>query len=331
MRPIPTPDQLLTLEDEVWTVRILPAKGSDIFAIIDRITDIDILFKTPWGYTDPELTALTGDSQADWLARYPGGWNLLVPNAGPERRQGAHTFGYHGESAITAWEILERSQSEVTLGVDLRSAPLRLTRRVELKQGSIYLHDTVRNRNEIGPDDLANVSLGIPVMMVQHPAFGEPFVDQHSVIHSGARTVIADAHMPGNLLLADSVSEFPWAKTADGGHLDLRQVPAADTGTAVFAALTDFDECWFSIDSPSVGFGVRVEWSAVQLPHAWFWQECHANPEPPWLNQAYAIAVEPANVLPGEGFVQDRRRGGGTVLGPGEELETTLRLFRYSC
>lgn len=72
--PSPPPEAMLVLSSDTLEVAVLPTKGADLYAIIDRATGIDVLFKSPWGWRDPNCTPPFGDSQLDWLASYPGGW-----------------------------------------------------------------------------------------------------------------------------------------------------------------------------------------------------------------------------------------------------------------
>ena len=72
---------------------------------------------------------------------------------------------------------------------------------------------------------------------------------------------------------------------------------------------------------------MRLEWDGSILPHAWFWIEANAGSGWPWFRRLYAIAVEPANVLPGEGGTRAHPRGGtGTRIAAGESITLTTSL-----
>lgn len=320
-------------------VDVLPGKGADILAITDLRSGIDVLFKTPWNERaltgsgahgpSPADRPATGDSQTDWLARYFGGWQQLLPNAGAPRHVDGVTRGYHGEAATAAWRVERATANTALLSVDLLTAPLRLTRELVVAGPRLDVRDTVTN---LSPDP-------VEVSWVQHPAFGAPFVDEHCRIATGARTLLTDAEAPGTRLPADTAFAFPAARSVDGLPVDLGAVPAPRSGSAVFAALTDFGAPagadaddgaggWFSISSPSAGFGVRLDWDTDVFPHAWFWQECHASPGFPWFRRAYVVAVEPANVLPGEPSPACPDRGRAPFLAPGATWLGRLALTR---
>jgi len=295
---------MVLLRSDALEVHVWADKGADICALIDRRSGVDLMWKTPWSVGEPSGIPWTGDSQVDWLARYPGGWQQLVPNAGPGRVAAGVRQGYHGEAAIRPWRVLDLGPDRIVLSVDLFTAPVRLTRSVRIDGDSVVIDDELVNRSDESLD----------VRWVQHPGFGPPFVDEHCVIETGAATFVSDAEAPGSILAADQVSDWPFAVGADGARVDLRTVPP--DRRSVFGALTDFEAGWFSITSPTTGLSLRMEWDADVFPHAWFWQELHATEGFPWFGRAYVVAVEPANVLPGKGCVGNRIRGGRDSFEP---------------
>ena len=321
MNDRPPSQAVLTIASEQLEVGLLPGKGADVYSYVDRATGIDVLFKTPWGWHDPALLMPGPDSEADWLARYAGGWQMLLPNAGPPRMQDGALLGYHGEAAVRAWDVLHRERDSAMLAVDLLTVPVRIERTIRVTGPRLDVRDAVRN---VSPDP-------VQVRWVQHPAFGAPFVDGDTRLDSSARKFLTDSRIPGTGVLADALTAFPLLPTATGGE-DLRRIPGWTEPRAVFGAFTDFAEvesAWFSLTSPNAGFGVRLEWNTEIFPHAWFWQECHASPGFPWFRRAYVVAVEPANVLPGEGPAGALMRGAGPLLAAGQQLVAELSLTRF--
>ena len=313
---------MLTLRSDQLSVGLLPGKGADLCSLIHRDTGIDVLWRTPWSSDDPSSLPWTGDSQIDFLARYPGGWQQLVPNAGPPREQDGVRLGYHGEAAVVPWRVLESDNSQALLDVRLLTAPLHLTRRVTVDGAVLRLRD-----------EIVNASLDpVQVRWVQHPGFGAPFIDGAARIDTGATVFVTDAQDPGANLPPDQVQTWPLAADLGDRPVDLRVVPGPDERRAVFGALTAFDAAWCTISSPTTGLRLRMEWDADVFPHAWFWQECHGSAGFPWFRRAYVVAVEPANVLPGEGAVGPLQRGAGPMLAGGErmvsEISVTLERLR---
>jgi hypothetical protein len=290
----PPPEATLVLRSPQLEVVVLPGKGADIYAIVDRESGIDVLFKPPWGWRDPCAVPPSGDSAVDWLARYPGGWQLLVPNAGPAREHAGVVRGYHGEASVSRWAVAYRDANSARLSVELVTAPLRLERTVTVDGATLEVEDRIRNTS----------AAPVPVMWVQHPAFGAPFVDGRCRLESNATAVVAARGYP-------PVS-------------DMASVPGPAQRRSVFAGMSAFaGDPWFAISSPSAGFGIRVTWDSGVLPYAWLWQEVHNVAGFPWFGRAYALAVEPANVLP------DHDLPDAPVLPAAAEWRARVTLGRY--
>lgn len=310
----------LVLSSAELEVMITPSKGADVYAVIDRATGIDVLFKTPWGRRHPLDVPPYGNSQADWLARYPGGWQALLPHAGPPRDYGGVRRGFHGEAAMLPWSVTESSAAAARLTVELFTVPFGVSRVIRLDGPCLQVTDTIENRSAVP----------VEYSWVQHVAFGEPFVGPGCRINTVARTLITDANAPGTVLGPDLVMPTGDVRTAAGEPFDMTSLPGPDTPREIFAAVTDLDDNgWFTLTNDELGFGMRLEWDAGELPHAWFWQECRATAGFPWFQRAYAVGLEPANVLPGTGMVDGRPRGDAAVLEPGGNRAAHLALTRF--
>src|SRR5580704_1060622 len=183
------PDSLWITGDQLL-VEVRPGKGADITSITDRATGIDVLARAPWGRPDLATAVSTGDSQVDWLARYGGGWQQLIPNAGSERVVGGVRRGYHGEAAVVGWEVVNAGDSSAVMTTDRLTAPLHLARELHVEGPALTVTDTITNTS---PEP-------VPVMWVEHLGFGAPFVDEHCTVTTGARSVLSDAQAPGNRL-----------------------------------------------------------------------------------------------------------------------------------
>lgn len=318
-RHVPPQTTMLTLRNEVLEVTILPEKGGDIYGIIDVATGIDVLFKTPvtTRMADPEAP-IPGTAN-DWFESYAGGWQQLIPHASAERVVDGVEHRFHGEAAARKWTVIEATINSVTLAVDLKTAPLRVRREYVLDGAALILRDTVEN---LSTDPT-------PFMWVQHPAFGEPFLDGNSILETGARTLLTDQTSPGTVLAANAVLNYPVTETAAGQPVDLRIIPGPEEHRSVSGTLANFSEGWFSLSSPTAGFGMRLDWDLEVYPYAWYWQECRAGMGAPWFGQGFAIAVEPANVIPGFGKSGEWERDASPVLAAGEVKHSELRLSRF--
>jgi hypothetical protein len=289
-------------------VRVRPSRGCDIVSVIDRATETELMFRSPWAGSVP--AEVGWDDASRWLAGYPGGWQVLCPNAGPGRDVDGAFQGFHGEAAVRPWRVLSCDVSTVTAEVELFTAPLHLTRTVRVDGPVLTVNDTVQNRS--GHDRA--------VAWVQHIGFGAPLLDASSRLYLPECTVLADPDAPGTVLPAGSSHRWPDAHTTNGDRIDLSRVPAEPR--EVFAAVTGFDAGWCAVVNESRGVGAALRWDAHTYPHAWLWQELHATQTFPWFGRAYVLGVEPANVLPDHG----RSRPPPPVLPAGEQRCTTVEL-----
>jgi hypothetical protein len=309
----------ITLSGECFDVEIAADRGADIVQVIDRTSGLPLLAVSPTGR--PTRPPAGAGSMAAWLAGYPGGWQMLVPNAGPERLHDGVLQGFHGEAALAEWTVLSRTEGSCELETWLATAPLHLRRTVTTDAAGLTVTDTFRN---LSPDT-------VHARVVQHPAFGAPFLDEHSYVAVAAATLVADADAPGSMARPGAVGA-PGAVLGERSGEDGIRLPGPGSRESLFAAFTDLETAAAVFHSPTHGFGVKLEWDAATYPHAWFWVEANAGEGWPWFRRLYAIAVEPASVLPGEGATSDGRpRGGaGVSLEPDVPLTTTTRLTRVT-
>lgn len=311
--PAGVPDRLV-LRTERAEVALLPGKGFDIHSFLDRASGVDVLFKTPWGWRDPATVPPLGDRKADWLARYPGGWQVLLPTAGEDTVAAGSPEGFHGEAAIVPWRLVEQTSTRARAGVELLSAPLRIEREVELEDGTLTVTETVTNLSPVTQS----------FHWVHHPAFGEPFLGPGAILDVPAGGIVTQ---PGpGLLAADSLHPWPQARTHTGSLVDLSVVPERDQPRAVFGTIVDFREGRYTITNPGLGLAVEVRWDLETCPYAWFWQELESTAEYPWFRRAYVTAVEPASVISGSGQVDGHPRGRLLHLAGHDQRRTVLSM-----
>ena len=309
----------ITLTSEALVVTITPERGADIVQIVDRATGTPLLAESPTGLVRPGAGSPT-DSHATWMRGYPGGWQLLVPNAGPEREHDGARQGFHGEASLASWEIRFQDEATCDLEAYLLTAPLRLRRRVAVAADTLTVTDEIAN---LSPD-------AVETRIVQHPAFGSAFLDGESYIHTSAAKIVTDADSPGSLAGAEIIGS-PQEVLPPGPQPGSIRLPAPGSGASLFAALTEFARPEATFCSPTRGLGVRLTWDGGILPHAWLWIEANAGSGWPWFRRLYAVAVEPANVLPGEGGTAAHPRGGtGTRIPGGESITLTTSLTRFT-
>ena len=286
--------------------------------------NIDVLWKAPWGLKEASRGFDTAvDSQTAWLEAYAGGWQTLFPNGGFATHYKGVELGYHGEASMKAWDYEIESLSPrsvvVRLFVSLSRSPFTVERWLRLEAGSPILHIRERIANHAGE--------AMDCMWSHHPAFGAPFISEHCLIDTDARSLQADDRYEGaaNPLRLGSEYRWPLAET-----LDLSTLPPADKPRDLLAYLKAFETGWFSVTNRQLGLGIGLSWDSGLFPFAWFWQELKSSPGFPFYKRAYVIAIEPASSIPGHGLsAVMRKTGTHLTLQPGETREIDLKAVFY--
>lgn len=314
----------LEIENDLLAITILLDKGADIYRLRHKPKNIDVLWKAPWGMKESGRGFDSAfDSQTAWLEAYAGGWQVLFPNGGfPNTYKGA-SLGFHGEASMKAWdhEILRASGDslELKLSVRLSRSPYTLERRLRLDAGSPVLDLRERITNHAGEP--------MDCMWSHHPAYGAPFLSEHCVIDTDARSLIADDEYAGaaNPLALGHAYDWPMA-----GDIDMSRVPPPDRPRDLLAYLSDFESGWYSITNTSLGLGIGLSWDADVFPYAWFWQELNSSPGFPFYKRSYVIAIEPAASIPGQGLTAVMEKTGTHLtLQPGESRDVSLKTVFY--
>lgn len=286
----------LTLQTDTIEAVVEPARGADVTSLRDLRSGRELLFVTPWKGARSRPGA---DSTEGWLADYPGGWQLLLPNGGDACEHDRAPHGFHGEASIAGWEVLSAGDARARLRTRLFSLPLVIEREVAVDGAVLTITDTVENAG----------AGACEVMWGHHPAFGETFLAEGCVLETGARSIVADERVDGTLAPRDAGG--PW------------QPP---DGAAVLAYLTDFDEGWATLWREDRALGVALRWDAAMFPCMWLWLENRGSSGWPWFGRARALGLEPHSSWPGHGIAEVARRGGNLVsLAAGERRSAAVR------
>ncbi|GAB2617371.1 aldose 1-epimerase [Pseudactinotalea suaedae] len=296
-------------------VQLIPELGCDIVSFVDARTEVDVLWRVPWGIPPRSTGPFSAPTETEWGERFPGGWNVLCPNAGAATpAPGGTTWGFHGEAALLPWTVIgtgvegERVWAELEVG--LIRAPLRLHRRLELIGSALAVTETLTN--------LAPVP--IEVMWSQHPSFGAPLVAAGTRIETGAGVTETDDTIADGDLAAGQRSTWPHAPAQDGSAVDLSRIPDFPTHRLVY--LSEFETGWARLVNDAIGLAARLEWDTSVYPSAWLWQELGDTPGHPWWKRAYVCAIEPGTTYPGQGLEVAKTKGGTPLRLAGGETRT---------
>lgn len=315
----------LRIENDILEVVVLPDKGADIYVLRHKPSNLDVLYKSPWGV---RMNSRAASSSLIWHELYAGGWQVLCPNGGAACEYKGVELGFHGEASVSPWSWSVRTATEdrveISLATRLIRSPLRLERTMVLDRGSAVLAIRERIVNEGGEP--------IDYLWGHHPAFGGEFLRGTCRIDTSARRFTADDTYDGphNPLEPGRQHDWPWA-AGRGGKIDLARVPSLKDRRQLLGYLSDFaGGAWFAITNTDLGVGVGLAWSGDVMPFAWLYQEMNASVGFPWFGNTYLMAIEPNTSIPGQGLVAVMRKTGThRTLQAGGSAEVQLRAVIY--
>ena len=319
-------DRGLVLADDRLRVTLLPDRGGDVHAVRDLRTGVNVLWKTPWGLRIRASDGAAAGSAAEWVTRYAGGWQVLLPSGGGPSRHRGIDHPYHGEACSLPWAATvdhDGAGDRIRLQVRLSDAPFLVERAVSLAHGGceVRLEEQITNEG----DHPVEYTWG------HHPAFGPPLVGPGGRLHTSAAAILADAEVNGPANPFEPGSEHPWpvVTTRDGRPLDLSVVPAASQPRSLVGYLSGFDEGAATIENEALDLACTLSWQLDVFPYAWLWQEFGATAGAPWFGRAFTTAIEPATSFPASGLggvVETTASHRTLAAGATEATELRLRL-----
>lgn len=305
----------VTMENEIIRLSVAVDKGADIYELLHKPSDTELLLRTPMGLRTSGLVQPTTNlREGSFLDFYEGGWQELLPSAGDFscEHNGAQ-LGMHGEVALLPWnhQIIENTPEriQISFSVNTLRTPFHLTRVIDLERGrpTITIKETLVNTCD---ED-------VQFMWGHHPCFGWPFLDENCVIElpDCVVEILASEIPPGSRLIPQK-SAWPMVSDFAGKRVDLSLMPAPETRAQDMAFLSGFNEGWYKIKSRNSGITFRLAWDANVFPYLWFWQVTRGGPGYPWYGQTYCLAIEPQSSFP-------------PMLPTAIKHETALRLPRH--
>ena len=316
------------LENEYISVTILPDKGADIYELIYKPKNIDVLWKSPWGIKSPANgIQIARNSEDLWMEYYAGGWQDIFPNGGDSCIYKGAEMSFHGEASIIAWEYKKILHTEEKLQVVFKTKLFRSPFSIE-KLVTIYQNKPQLVINE----KITNIG-GVPIdyMWGQHPVFGAPFLTEDCIIDIGGKALVSDDSCSSSDCPLLPNKKYLWPKVSEENIVtDLSRIPEKSVRRYMMAYLKDFQEGWYAITNTQLELGVALIWPVEIFPYAWFWQEMNAEKNYPWYGNTYLTAIEPFTSIPGQGLKNViETTGTHKTLKPGLTINAEIRAVFY--
>jgi galactose mutarotase-like enzyme len=288
---------VIALADGPLRLALDPGRGGEIVSL--TADGVELLFRAPW---PQDRAADPTASDEAWVDAWPGGWQLLFPNAGTACMVGARRHPFHGDASAAVWEVETAGGRAATLAWrDPDGIAVRRT--VSLGGRSVRV-----------ATELENTGGGrAPFVLVEHLILGPPLLGDETTIElaGGELLPLADEGPPTG-------EPAPWPGPADWS----RTAPAPSSR---FGAVVRPPARRVRVRVANAGLAVTLSWSEM-LPHLWLWEERGSQGAPPWSGRTHCLGVEPASVPTGEGLAAALERGDAGALQPGERWTAAVEL-----
>jgi hypothetical protein len=276
---------ILYLENDLLKVTLLIGKGCEVYAMVWKQTETDVLLKTPKGLKQYEGRNLHEQRLTWYSDLYTGGWQDVLPHRG-QYEDIEITSDMYGIAATLPWnyEVLEFTDVIVRIRcfVDLPVVPLTVERIISIKQNDakLYIGETLRNTG----------SSEIKFTWTQHSAFGGTFLDESVEID------LPDcvAFKARDFDVSEGTDESRYESPVDsvpldgGGTFNLLNVPPrCSSDSELFVTLKNVNQSIITLTNRKKKISVRLCWDLDTFPHLRYYYKNN--------DEIYTIAIEPSN------------------------------------
>lgn len=304
----------VSLENALLKVTILVGKGADIFEMIYKPTNIDVLLKTDNGLDVFENRNLAEQRLVNYSELFTGGWQDCLPHRARYLELDITQFT-GGIAATVPWSYkIDQHTDEVAsicCFVELPDIPFYVEKKYIIKQGEarLYVEQRIRNVGEAP----------VQFTWTQHAAFGEQFLDEQVSIEFPECVAFHARQYDSAYKHGLSHYEEPIDRITlpDGKQRNIRQVLSKKTEEELFIVLKNVSEPRVKLINPNKSMGIQLCWELDAFPYIRYWSNS--------IGSMYTVAIEPSNDAFAN-FDHSLEHGTYRELQPGEEYATV-----YDC
>ena len=297
-------------------VSVLPRFGGKIASI--RIGDRELM-QAPLAPIETRTRTMVFD------AGDASGWDECLPSVAAcqvETEAGVAAIPDHGDLWRLEWEVQgsgngEPSDISVTLAGKCFSLPLRLERRMDLRETEngwrLGLQYTLTN-------DGAKT---MPWSWAAHPLFAAEKGDR-IVLPDSIKQLRLEGSGGERLGRGGHTVAWPRVRLKDGSTADMGVVEGAESGIGdkLFAGPLKLSEDWCALERPSAGVRVRVRFDVEATPYLGLWICYGGWPDRPGPKQM-CVAMEPSTAPVDSLAVTGKW---SRALGPGESFSWPMNV-----
>lgn len=302
-------------------------KGTDLVELVYKPEDVDFMWHSFNELKNIRHQSTVASESGNFLDSYAGGWQDLFPTYGGPSAFHGGKIGIHGEACLYPWEceMLTDTPECVSLKFSLRlmRSPFYMEKIVTLTEESQKLQIIEKITNQGSTEQ--------SFMWGQHPAFGWPFIDEHTRLNlKGTPTVTVPQSTIAQRCPFDKETSgtWPFLQDKEGNRIDMSRAYAHEDRIYMEYALSNLQEGAYELVNEKTGLGIRMEWDLQRFPYLWVWGMYCGHEDYPWYGRAYTMAVEPWSSMPGD-YETAAKNGTVLSLAAGESMETeiTAELF----
>jgi len=314
---------MVSLENRFIRITVLADKGTDIWEILYKPLDLDVMWHSFNDLKSPASFVPTRENPGgSFLDYYEGGWQELFPGIGEACEYHGAMLGAHGEVCLLPWkfETVSDTPEEVSVRFRVRTprSPYLLEKTITVQDhaAAFTIEESVHNE---GGEELQ-------FMWGHHPAFGPLFLDDSCRIEvppgSSARTT-PNRLGPYGVLPPDTPFAWPSIQGLDGRLWDVSKVPPADSRIFQMFYLHDLPEGRYGLYNGNYGIRFTLRWDRKRFPILWVWAPYGGAMDYPWYGRNYNLALEPWSAIPAN-LARVAEQNRGIHIAPGQTIETRL-------
>jgi hypothetical protein len=317
------------LENDSVRVTVLADKGADIYSFVHKPSDVDFMWRTPWGVRDPRrFLPTSGSATSLWLDVYEGGWQTVVPHGGfPSNVAGAE-LGLHGEVNTMPWDVQVVEDSARRVAARFRVKGVRTpfsvekTLTVEAGSAALVVEESVTNEGEEPAD----------CVWLEHIAIGTPLLAAGARLDLPACTILNHPTDMGKDAKLKPGWRGPWPKAASrkGAAIDFSRFPGKDDRSLDMAYFVDMNEGWYAVTNDSLGIGFGVSFPASVFQYLWFWRNLGGGSGYPWYGRCYNVGLEPCTSFPNTGLAPAIENKTARRFRAGQRVSATIHAVAYT-
>ena len=301
-------------ENQDLRIVILSGKGTDIFEIVYKPLNLNLLFRNPWGPLSPILFPLVSPHDEVFRDYTGGGWSDILPNAGRACEFRGARFGLHDETPLLSWSheltVSQGPNVSARFWTNLRKYPFFVEKMVSLnEQNEIAIRESVTNTS----------SEALPFSWLIHPTFSRDFFGRDSKLEVSAKKIRRMSEEDQN---DEKWQDISAGTGKDKSPLDLSNLPFDATELDETLVLTDLKEGRYCLTNSSLDLTFSLQWDLRIFPYLWYYRSINAK-NYPYYGRSQFIALEPCTSAR-SGLALQQKKGDARVLGARERITTEI-------